>query len=196
MRQQAVQTGHADVIEAPGGNAVGVQGQRALVGNRTVGGPCGGDQHRGVAGGGRRAVQQAAGGGESRADRRLDGLHLVAGDAGDENRPVAVRQQLGDDPGALLGCLARAEHCFGHALAQGPVVVDEGVADVGERQPAQPDDHLIGADPSGREVVEHLPQRRLLHPAIVRNPAEERPMGVQGSVPSPKHPSVGAVGAP
>ena len=54
-------------------------------------------------------------------------------------------EQLADDAGALLGRLARPEHRLGHALAQGAVVVDEGVADVGERQPAQPGDDLVGA---------------------------------------------------
>ena len=47
----------------------------------------------------------------------------------------AVGEQLADDAHALLGRLARAVDGLGHALAQRAVVVDERVADVGERQP-------------------------------------------------------------
>ena len=76
---------------------------------------------------------------------------------------AAVVEQLADDRDALLGRLAGAVHRFRQALAQGPVVVDEGVADVGERQPPQPSHDVVGVDAPGREVVEQRPQRRFVH---------------------------------
>ncbi len=75
----------------------------------------------------------------------------------------AVVEQLADDAHALLGRLARPVHRLRHALAQGAVVVDEGVADVGERQPPQPAHDLVGVDAPGGQVVEQRPQRRFVH---------------------------------
>ena len=86
--------------------------------------------------------------------------------------------QFGDDAGALLGRLAWPEDRLRHPLAQGPVVIDERPADVGEGQPPQPGDGIVGGDPPGREVVEHRPQRRFLHAPTLPDPGAERPMGV------------------
>ena len=68
---------------------------------------------------------------------------------------------------ALLGRLARPVDRLGHALAQGAVVVDEGVADVGERQPPQPADDVVGVDAAGGEVVEQRPQGRFVHASML-----------------------------
>jgi len=48
-------------------------------------------------------------------------------------------------------------------LAQGAVVVDLGEAQVGEGQPAQPCDRVIGGAGSRRHVEEELAQQRLIH---------------------------------
>ena len=96
-----------------------------------------------------------------------DGLGLVVGGPGQQHRRRAVVEQLADDAHALLGRLARPVHRLGHALAQRAVVVDEGVADVGERQPLQPAHDLVGVDAPGREVVEQRPQRRFVHGAML-----------------------------
>ena len=96
----------------------------------------------------RGAVEQAAGGDAASPGRPTaasTALTCSPDTRVDEHRPVAVGEQLGDDAGALLGRLARAEDCLRHALAEGAVVVDEGAADVGEGQPAQPGDRLVGA---------------------------------------------------
>jgi len=50
------------------------------------------------------------------------------------------------------------------------VVVDEGVADVGERQPLQPPDDLLGIDAAGLEVVEQRSQRRFVHGPMLPGP--------------------------
>ena len=77
--------------------------------------------------------------------------------------PVAVGQQLADDAHALLGGLAGPVDGLGHALAQGPVVIDERVADVGERQPAQLGDGVVGGDRAVAHAVEQLPEVGLVH---------------------------------
>ena len=74
-------------------------------------------------------------------------------------------EQLGDDAHTLLGRLARSVDGLGEPLTQGAVVVDEGVADIGERQPLEPADDLVGVDASGLELVEQLPQRPFVHHA-------------------------------
>ena len=110
-------------------------------------------------------------------DGRLHGLGLLGRHPGDEHRAVAVGEQLGDDAGALLGGLARAEDRLRHALAEGAVVIDESPADIGERQPAQPRHDLVDADPPGDDVVEHRPQRRFLHDSTLPDAGPERTDG-------------------
>jgi hypothetical protein len=57
---------------------------------------------------------------------------LVVVGAGEQDRLVAGGgQQLGHDGRALLGRLARSVYGLDHALAQHPVVVDAGEAQVG-----------------------------------------------------------------
>ena len=46
----------------------------------------------------------------------------------------------------VLGGLARPVDGLGHALAQGPVVVDPGEAEVGPRQPPQRGHGVVGRD--------------------------------------------------
>ena len=72
-------------------------------------------------------------------------------------------EQLGDDAHALLGCLARPVHRFRHALAERAVVVDERVAEVGERQPREARRGLVGRHLAGPDALDQRPQRGIVH---------------------------------
>src|SRR5439155_23573892 len=72
-------------------------------------------------------------------------------------------QQLVHDRRALLGCLARRVDGLGQPLAQLAVVIDARKAEVGERQPAQPGDGVVGAQRAGADVVEEVAQGVLVH---------------------------------
>ena len=162
--QQAVQPGDADVVEAIGGEAVGAQGQQALVGDRAVGGAGGDDEHP--------ARTRSSTG--SRYSR-----HRPCCRAGPCSATIALTwssdarvSSTGAVPCSSSSPTMRT-HCSG--VLPGPytasgmpwrsaaVVVDEGVADVGERQPPQPAHDLVGVDPTGGEIVEQRPQRRFVH---------------------------------
>ena len=67
--------------------------------------------------------------------------------------------------GALLRRLARAVDRLGDALAQGPVVVDPGEAEVGEGQAPQAADRVVGRAGARGHVGEQLAERRLVHQA-------------------------------
>ena len=76
-----------------------------------------------------------------RVPRLAEELRLVAHEVDDflEMRREVLelaglpRQQLADDGNALLGRLTLAVHGLGHSLTNRPVVIDERVADLGER---------------------------------------------------------------
>jgi hypothetical protein len=57
-------------------------------------------------------------------------------DSSEQHGASAMGEQLGDHGIALRRTLPASVHGFGHALAKGAVVVDEGVAHFSERQPA------------------------------------------------------------
>ena len=128
-----------------------------------VGRPGRHDEHASRAGDRRRPVQQRAAVVPGRAVLGEHRLHLVVGGPREQHGSGAVGEQLADDAHALLGRLARPVDGLGHALAQLAVVIDERAADVGERQPAQAADDVVGAAPAGRQVVEQRPQRRFVH---------------------------------
>ena len=143
--------GHADVVEPGRGDAVGGEDRGALVGDAQVRG----------AGDGFRVVVAAAG---VVGQRRVD---LVVGGAGQQDRPVAHAQQLGDDRRALGRRLARGIDRLGQPLADGAVVVDPGVTEVGERQPAQFGDGVVGVALAAGDVVEQLPEVVCVHRSIL-----------------------------
>jgi hypothetical protein len=60
------------------------------------------------------------------------------------------------------------------------MVVDEGVAEVGERQPAEPGDDLVGTDAAGDQLVEQGAQRRFVHGAHSPIPIASRLSDRQG----------------
>ena len=75
--------------------------------------------------------------------------------------------QLGDDPHALLGGLAGPVDRLGHALAERSMMVDEGIAEIGERQPPQAGDRLVGGDGAGPQAVDQRPQGGLVHAVML-----------------------------
>ena len=99
-------------------------------------------------------------GGEHRLDLLLVG-------AREQHRAGAVGEQLADDPHALLGRLAGAVHRLRRALPERAVVVDEGIAEIGEGEPAQPGDGVVGRQFPGADGVDHRPQLGLVHLVIV-----------------------------
>ena len=86
---------------------------------------------------------------------------------------VPAGQQLADDADALGGGLSRTVDGFGQALAQGAVVVDHGVAEFGERQPAQPAHDLVGVDAPGGQLVEQRSKGGFVHNGSIL-PAHDR----------------------
>ena len=97
-----MQPGDADVVEAAGIEAVGAQRQRALVGDRAIGGSGGDDQDVGRPRRRRLAVQQRGAPHRRRAVLGLDRLDLVVDGACQQHGSRPVGQQLADDAGALL----------------------------------------------------------------------------------------------
>ena len=91
------------------------------------------------------------------------GLRLRLVHPGQQHRPAAVLEQLADDAGALLGRLARAVDRFRQALAQPAVMVDAGIAEIGEGQPAQRPDGIVGGNAAVAHVLEQRSQRRFVH---------------------------------
>ena len=95
------------------------------------------------------------------------GGHLVRLRSGDEHRSGAGVAQFGDDACTLGRGLARAVDHLGPPLALGPVMVDLGVAEIGERQPTQAGDGLVGCDGTAAYVVHQCLQVRLVHVTIL-----------------------------
>ena len=54
-------------------------------------------------------------------------------------------------------------------------MVDERVAEVGERQPAQPRDRLVRLEPALGHVLEQCSQRRFVHHYMLPETAPNRP---------------------
>jgi hypothetical protein len=54
----------------------------------------------------------------------------------------------------MLRCLARSVHRFGPTLAQRAVMVDARKAEIGERQPAQLGQRIVGRERATAHVVE------------------------------------------
>ena len=97
---------------------------------------------------------------------------------------AGLGEQLGHDGRALRRRLARAVDRLGHALAQRAVVVDPGVPEVGEGQPSQGGDGVVGADRTGLHRVEKLPEGGLVHPPILPDPRPHRAIHPSGSAAS------------
>ena len=137
--EQAVDAGDADVGEAVGVDAVGGEDRGALVGDGEVGGAGGGEHDREARSSRRGAGRQTT----VSPMRSPPGLAASAIAAWSSSTRVSrmgrspTDEQLGDDGRALVGCLARPVDRLGQSLAHGAVVVDPGVAEIGEREAAQ-----------------------------------------------------------
>ena len=65
------------------------------------------------------------------------------------------------------GDLARGVHGFGHPLAQGPVVVDPGEAEIGVGEAPQTAQGVVRSDLAAPHAVQQLPEVGFLHLTIL-----------------------------
>jgi hypothetical protein len=172
-----VDPGHADVGQPHGGDPVGGEDGGALVGDGQVRRPGRRHDHGLVPGTGGpprhgRPGPRGGAGDHAAGAAGEGGGDLVRRGAGEQDRALAgLRQELGDDGGAVLRGLARPVDRLGEALAQGAVMVDPGEAEVRVRQAAQGRDGVVRRDGAGPHAVEEGPQRVFVH----RTPAWARP---------------------
>ncbi len=147
--EEPVHAGDADVGEPHGVDAVGEQHGGALVGDGQVGG-AGAGEHDPLGSRRRRsphdrgAVPGAAGVGVERGrrpGRRRRGSRAPAPSPPSSSSPTMAA--------TCAGVLARSVDDLGHALAQRPVVVDPGEAEVGPGQAPQAVDGVVGRDVAG-----------------------------------------------
>ena len=165
-----MQAGDPDVGDLGRGQAVGGEHGAALAGDRAVrrsrrhqGHPLGSlggrvpHDRRRLAG-----VGDAVGlGGEG-------GGGLVGLRPGEHDRAGAtVGPQRGDDGGTLLRRLARGVDGLGHALTQGPVVVDLGEAEIGVREAPKTAHGVVGSDRAAPHAVQQLSEVGFLHVTIL-----------------------------
>ena len=161
--EQAVDPGDADVGQPHGLEAVGASvaahssatGRSAVpaVASTTASG-------RGAAW--RQATGRAGALAAGVAGQGGGGLGVVG--PGEQDRAVAgLVEQLGDDRRALGRRLAGPVDGLGHALAQRPVVVDPGEAEVGVGQAPQPGDGLVGRQGAAAHVVDQAPEGGFVH---------------------------------
>ncbi len=149
-----MEPGDPDVVESFGVTTVRGEGDGRLVGHGGVRGAGSDDQHPDVDPGFGSPPEEAASqlfGGAVLGEHRLG---LIGGRARQQHRSGAVVEQFTDDPNALLGALARAVDGFGHTLAKRPVMIDEGLADVGERETAQLGHGVIGGRRPGPDRLD------------------------------------------
>jgi prephenate dehydratase len=103
--------------------------------------------------------------------KRSGGVDLESGDdlgvigAGEQDRPAAVSEQLGDDRCALVwrfsGCVDR----FGETLAERPVVVDPSKTEIGEREARKACGCRVDPDRAVTDGREELVEIEIVHTA-------------------------------
>ena len=134
MGEGPVQPGHPHVIEPDHPAAQKLRRQGGLLRHGHVAGAAGGHHHGSQPVGGRSLPQQADSGlglvAQGEALRQGRGLFPVQ--PGDQHPALAVFQHQLQNTGDLLGGLARPVDHLRGALAQPPVEVHLGVADVGK----------------------------------------------------------------
>ncbi len=176
--EQPVETGDADVGEPVGFEAVGAQREHGFVEHGHVGGAGADREHTERSEGLGQAPGHAARSDDALGMLGEHRLALVVVGAGEEHWTVVVFEHLGHDPRALLGRLPGSVDGLGQTLAQRAVVVHQRVADVGEWQPSQFRDRLVGRGGPRPDVVDQLTESRLVHTAILARPRRERLAGV------------------
>lgn len=88
---------------------------------------------------------------------------LVGGPGQHDGAALLLAQQLADDGDAVGHGLTGAIDGLGQALAQGPVVVDTGEAEVSVGQPPKPAYDLVRADRTRHELVEKAVKSGFVH---------------------------------
>ena len=120
----------------------------ALLGHRQVARPGAHERDGPVPSGGMGVCSSVRRAGERQVLQRRERAHTSRALSGVEARDEDVlpgARELPRDADDLLGVLRLREDHLGHPLAQPPVVVDDGVAQVGERQVLQLGDGLFDA---------------------------------------------------
>ena len=167
LGEEPVQAGDTDVGDQGCLDPGGAQCGQRLVGNGSITG-AGGDHHdTTVEQIGRCTPEQAATEFDDITVDGTAGAALVRRRSGEQDRSGAVLQQLRHDARAVVRLFARPVDRFGDTLAQMPVMVDRGTLHIGEGQPAETLDGVVGADRAGLHVVDELSQGRLVHRFIV-----------------------------
>ena len=88
------------------------------------------------------------------------------GNSGYQNT-LLVLKQLRRDVDDLRGGLAGAENDFRKALAQGPVRIDLGEAEIGYRRGLELSQHIVPADTTGAEFLQQFDSFRRGHGLIM-----------------------------
>ena len=171
LGQQPVQAGDAAVGEQGGDEPERAEHSRALRGDGEVR-RAGRDDHDGARPPGRRAVDHRREGAalrdRARAETEARGgsrrrLHLRLRGPREEHGAVAPAEQLRDDGRTVLRRLAGSVHRLGHAEAQVAVEVDPCESQVGEGQPAQLPDGVVGRAVSRGDLLDERAKRRGVH---------------------------------
>ena len=94
------------------------------------------------------------GGGDGSASHRRHALVHLGGVGPAEHHSDPAAGQFRHDGSALLGCLARSVHRLGHTLAQRPVMVDQGKAEIGHGELTYGVDEVIGVTRPRNDIVD------------------------------------------
>ena len=166
--------GHPAVGQELGAKPEGGQHGDALLGHRLVGRPGGDHQHptRAARAGRHTTVGQASAAGHrppsvpGRRGRRGRRVDLVVVGPGQQDRSASARSRSSTTIAAhCSGVLPGPVDGLGKSLAQRPVMVDPGEAEVGEGQAPQLADGIVGRAGARRHIVEQLAERGLVHAA-------------------------------
>lgn len=166
MRQQTMDTGHADVIEPRNLVTHNLGGDDCLLGYGYVAGAGRyyGDQTFAVA---RPVAAQHDGAGFGfvfcRANVFLDGEKLLFAGAGGKYVVLAVLRQAFEDSGNLRGRLALAKNHLRHADSQHPMVIDLGKPQILKREVSQAVYGGIRCHLSGSNLLQQLTKSLGVH---------------------------------
>ena len=166
MREQPVQTGHADIHEPVGVDTEGCQGRTTLLEDRNVSGSRRRHEHTVVPGGGQSPSQDASSFdhiGMGVAEGGLLGLVHP----GHENRSGSVLEEFTHDRHAVFGGLPRAVDDLGKPLAQVTMMIHEGVSDLGERKPGETGDSRVDIQATIAYIGDQLLESGGVHAPIL-----------------------------
>lgn len=162
-----MEAGDTDIGDDTGVDAMCLEGDDRLVGDRQITGTRGDDDDIGVEELPGPSPEQASAHLEPVAVDGKTGGSLLCRRSRQQHGAGAVVEEFGDDPCALIGLLPRAIDRFGHPLSELAMVVDRGPFHVGEGQAPKSCYHRVGLDASRTHVVDELSQGRFVHGFIV-----------------------------